>query len=45
MKYTCLEQVQNNLMRAFLGMGKTAPIAGLAGEMNRIEAFILVYQI
>ena len=33
-EYKCLEHVQNNLMRAFLGLGKTAPIAGLSGEMN-----------
>ena len=33
-EYKCLEHVQNKPMRAFLGLGKTAPIAGLSGEMN-----------
>ena len=33
-EYRCLELVQNNLMTSFLGLRKSAPIAGLCREMN-----------
>ena len=33
-EYKCLEHIQTNLLRAFLGLGRTAPITGLSGEMN-----------
>ena len=33
-EYQALELVQNNVMRSFIGLGKTAPLVGLMGELN-----------